>query len=313
MKTLYNLDKLKNDYEAKGYLHIKEFFTKSEIEKYVETIDDESFFVQDINLSPEISGNPVLSNIFNNENLIEIVKKLSNGNPTYFGMSSVVGHLKNNKNKTSWRRLHTDTRGNKQNVNGRTYYDPSKKRWPVFDIYIYLEDFKNYSGCLKVVEGSHKKFLPSLGNFFKVFFNIKKLTKFDGKYSFKSIPFFHLFKNKNLKTSPGDIVIFNHAIHHSPNSLIIKKFPNISLPVIFENILEKFFPKIFLPNSAQRRIITICFGEESEELENFIRSRVQYLNKDFLKESKFFHDKDFIKKLSDNGVKSNLLLKNLLK
>ena len=35
MKTLYNLDKLKNDYEAKGYLHIKEFFTKSEIEKYV--------------------------------------------------------------------------------------------------------------------------------------------------------------------------------------------------------------------------------------------------------------------------------------
>ena len=93
MKTLYNLDKLKNDYEAKGYLHIKEFFTKSEIEKYVETVDDESFFVQDINLSPEISGNPVLSNIFNNENLIEIVKKLSNGNPTYFGMSSVVGHL----------------------------------------------------------------------------------------------------------------------------------------------------------------------------------------------------------------------------
>ena len=85
------------------------------------------------------------------------------------------------------------------------------------------------------------------------------------------------------------------------------------MPVIFENILEKFFPKIFLPNSAQRRIITICFGEESEELENFIRSRVQYLNKDFLKESKFFHDKDFIKKLSDNGVKSNLLLKNLLK
>ncbi len=307
-----NLKEIRSKFEKDGYIWIKNFFDTDQIKNFFKCCDDK-FHIEAINSSPEITSNSNLQNFFDNDKLINILNNLTDKNLTYFGGGNIVGHKSDGSNTIKWRRMHTDTRGHDTNPNGKTYYDPAKKKWPVLDVYIYLEDFENQSGCLKIARGSHKKFLPTLGNFIKVIFNISKNYKFDGTYSFKSIPFLYLFNLKNLKTKPGDLVIFNHAIHHSPNSLILKKFPNLCLPVFLENFLEKYFPNLFLKKSLKRRIISLCFGEKSKELDNFIKSRVQYLNREYFDNSKFFNDPAFREYLNKKNIECDTTLKTLIK
>ena len=302
-----NIDQLKANFDNDGYIWIKNFFNNQEINLILKAFENAKY-IQEIKSSPEITSIKELSFIFENKKLIEILNHLSDHKLTYFGVGSLIGNRP--QNRISWRRMHTDTRGNTNNPNGKTYYDPSKKIWPIIDLFIYLEDFENYSGCLKVVKGSHKKFLPTIGNFIKVFLNISKSWKFDGTYSFKSIPFNYLFNMRNIKTKPGDLFIFNHALHHSPNSLLIKKFENIVLPVFLENFLQKFIPKIFRNFSYKRRMISICFGKKSKELDYFLRSRVQYLNKDYFLKSKFFYDEEFRNSLKIKKINSDTSLKD---
>ncbi len=299
----------KKEFDEKGFIHIKNFFTNDEVNNFFQTCD-EDFFINEINSSPEISSEPKLKEIFYNKKFLNLINKISNYKASYLGCGSLIGHRETNR--ISWRRLHTDTRGHEKNKYGKTYYDPNKKDWPVFDVFIYLEDFEKYSGCLKVVEGTHKKFLPTFGNFLKVFFNISKNYKFDGTYSFKSIPFLSLFKIKNLKTKPGDLVIFNHAIHHSPNSLVLKLFPNLALPVFIENFLEKYLNYVFKPFSKKRRILSLTFGSESKETTNYLKSRVQFLSLKFIEKSEFFFNQKFRDHLKKNGIQSNTSLKTFL-
>ena len=306
-----SLDEIKKNFEKDGYIWIKNFFNQEEVNEYMEVFKDNNW-IESSNLinSPEISSNPKLKKILVHRKLIDILKTLTDNDLTYFGMGGTIGNKI--ENSISWRRLHVDTRGHPNNKFGKTYYDPSKKKWPVINVFIYLEDFEKYSGCLKVIKGSHKKFLPTIGNYIKVFFNIRKDTKFDGTYSFKSMPLFNIFKMKNIKSKPGDLFIFNHALHHSPNSLILKSFPNLVLPVFLENLLEKFIPKIFKEKSNIRKMITICYGKQSEELERYNLSRTQFFTTGFLNGSEFFYNQDFRNSLNSLGVKTNINLKNYL-
>lgn len=314
---IINTENLKKIFEEDGYLYLKNFFNKAEVNTFIDECD-KKFYISDINMSPEITSNKNLIKIFYNKKFTDLISEISNNKAAYFGCGSLIGHVDNNR--ITWRRLHTDTRGNKDNVYGRTYYDPSIKNWPIFDAYIYLEDFENYSGCLKVVKGSHKKFLPTVGNFIKIFFNISKNYKFNGKYSLKSVPLFNLFKMKNLKTQPGDLVIFNHAIHHSPNSLILKFFPNLSLPVFIENVIEKYFKSIYKPFSKQRRIISIPFavnsndeGYDSGDITCFIKSRAKYVSEKFFENSQFYLNEDFRDHLKKCGISSNTSLQSFVR
>lgn len=306
-----DLVQIKKNFDKNGYLWIKNFFKEDEVNTFCNALNDEDWIKKSkLPNSPEISSHKDLQNLLKHQKLIQILRTLTNNDLTYFGTGSVLGS--NEKNSITWRRLHVDTRGNPNNPYGKTFYDPSKKTWPVINVFIYLEDFENYSGCLKVVEGSHKKFLPTIGNFIKVFFNIRKKTKFDGKYSFSSIPFLNLFKMKNIKSKPGDLFIFNHALHHSPNSAILKFFPNLVLPVLLENIFEKILPNIFKPKSKVRKMISIHYGKQSDELERYNISRKKYLNEEFIKDSRFFNDEKYRIELGELGLKSNINLKKYI-
>ena len=151
-----------------GLFGLKIFFSKEDIKSYLEVYQDKDW-IESSNLpnSPEISSNPKLKKILTHKKLIEILRALTDDDLTYFGISSLIGSKK--ENSISWRRLHVDTRGHPNNKYGKSYYDPSKKKWPVLNVFIYLEDFENFSGCLKVVKGSHRKFLPTIGNYLKTF------------------------------------------------------------------------------------------------------------------------------------------------
>ena len=305
------LEELKIKFEKEGFIWIKNFFNEQDINDYLEAYKDKTW-IESSNLpnSPEISSNPKLKKILTHEKLVKVLKTLTDNDLTYFGMSSLIGSKE--ENSISWRRLHVDTRGHPSNKYGKTFYDPSKKKWPVINVFIYLEDFENFSGCLKVVKGSHRKFLPTIGNFIKTFINIRKNTKFNGTYSLRSLPLFNIFKMQNIKSRPGDLFIFNHALHHSPNSLILKRFPNLVLPVYLENILERIVPNIFKPKTKKRKMISICYGKESEELERYNLSRTQFFKSGFLKDSEFFNNDKFRENLNSLGIKTNINLKKYI-
>ena len=59
-------------------------------------------------------------------------------------------------------------------------------------------------------------------------------------------------------------------------------------------------------------MISICFGKKSKELDYFLRSRVQYLNKDYFSKSRFFHDEEFRNELKKKKMESNISLKDLI-
>jgi len=301
----------KKKFEKDGYLWIKDFFNNEEIEMFKKAFEDRDWYSKSkLASSPEISSHPELKRILTNEKLNSLLNLITDNRAVYFGSGALVGNTY--ENSVTWRRLHVDTRGNKNNPFGKTYYDPSKFDWPVINLFIYLEDFENYSGCLKVIKGSHKKFLPTIGNYLKVFFNISKNYKFDGKYSLKSIPFANFFKMENIRSKPGDLFVFNHALHHSPNSLILRFFPKITLPVLLENILGKYFKFLFKPNVERRRIITVAYGKDSEEMENFIKSRVQFLNNEYVNYSPFFNNEEYRNELLKSGLKVNINLKKYI-
>lgn len=305
------INEIKLDFEKDGFIWLKDFFSKDDIKSYLDVYQDKDW-IESSNLpnSPEISSNPKLKNILTHKKLIEILRALTDDDLTYFGISSLIGSKE--ENSISWRRLHVDTRGHPNNKYGKSFYDPSKKKWPVLNVFIYLEDFENFSGCLKVVKGSHRKFLPTIGNYLKTFLNIRKYSKFDGTYSLKSLPLFNIFRMKNITSKPGDLFVFNHALHHSPNSLILKKFPSLVLPVYLENILERIMPSIFKPKTRIRKMISICYGKQSEELERYNVSRTQFFKSSFLNNSEFFYNEKFRENLNSLGIKTNINLKKYI-
>ena len=303
-----NINEIKLNYEKDGFIWLKDFFSKEDIKSYLEVYQDKDW-IESSNLpnSPEISSNPKLKKILTNKKLIEILRALTDDDLTI----SVLA-LYSSKRKFIPRRLHVDTRGHPNNKYGKSYYDPSKKKWPVLNVFIYLEDFENFSGCLKVVKGSHRKFLPTIGNYLKTFLNIRKYSKFDGTYSLKSLPLLNIFRMKNITSKPGDLFIFNHALHHSPNSLILKKFSSLVLPVYLENILERIVPSIFKPKTRIRKMISICYGKQSEELERYNISRTQFFKRSFLNNSEFFYNEKFRENLNSLGIKTNINLKKYI-
>ena len=297
----------KQEYQENGYIHLKNFFNQSEVENFKKNFFIDKYKNKEIKSAYELSLDDCFGYLLKDKRLCSILNTILDNDCVYFGEASISGNYEENKISKRW--MHTDTRGNSDNPYGRTYYDPSKKIYPLCAVFIYLEDYEKYSGSIKVVKGSHKKFLPTLGNYLKVIFNISKDYKFDGKYSFKSIPFFNLFNLRNINTKPGDLFIFNMALHHSANSCKLKFLPNISLPVSFENFFIKYLPFVFEKDPEHRRLISLIFGKSSQELENYIKSRVQYTNLKFISNSRFFNEENFRKEMETVGFKTNINLK----
>ena len=60
-------------------------------------------------------------------------------------------------------------------------------------------------------------------------------------------------------------------------------------------------------------MISLIFGKNSLELENYVKSRVQYTNLKFITNSRFFNDENFRKDMEIVGFKTNTNLKKYFK
>ena len=83
------------------------------------------------------------------------------------------------------------------------------------------------------------------------------------------------FNSINIDSQAGDVIIWNLRTCHSANALRVKYFKNLSIRPSIENLLEKYFPQIFLPRENDRAVIFSDFGKMSEPLINYIKDNLR--------------------------------------
>ena len=241
---------LRTNYLSDGYLIIKSFHSK----EYISNIREKM-----INLSSkpinqyEIFLDEDVQNLILNEKLINIVKEiLDTNNLLYYSDSSIVNHKSPFKNKNGF---HNDARGEDQNIS----YD---EEYPIIRIGIYFENYKNFSGGLKIKKKSHKYFIFNFRRIFADTFRLLKIIFTKTRYSLESLK---LGKSINLELEEGDIVIWNLRTHHCGTSRRLKLFPKICLQPHFEKLLPNF---LFLPTQYKENRCAIFTTFAKNDLNN---------------------------------------------
>ncbi len=220
---------LRSEYLRNGYIVIKSLFTS----EYISNLRDKmiEFSNNDID-TKELLSDIDIQDILLNEKLIENIKQILNVNHLlYFGDSGVVNHKDPFKNKTGY---HNDARNEDQKI-------PFDQEYPIIRVGIYFENFKNYSGGLKIKKKSHKYFIF---NFRRVLADIRRLLLIIFTKTRYNLSALRLGKSVNLDLQQGDVVIWNLRTHHSGTSKRLKLFPKLCLHPFVERLIPKTF---FLP------------------------------------------------------------------
>jgi len=138
---------LRKDYLSKGYIIIKSIFTK----EYISKIRQDMINLSSKDMSKyEILLDEDPQKLLLNEKLIKTIKEILNTNTLlYYSDSSVVNHINPFKNRNGF---HNDSRGEDENL-------PYDQEYPIIRAAIYFEDYKDFSGGLKIKNKSHKYFI----------------------------------------------------------------------------------------------------------------------------------------------------------
>ncbi len=240
-------------FHKNGYLHLKSFFTQEEVVSFRKGCQldkpGDSMCTQEfrhIMFSPKIIG--VMKDILGEEII-------------YPGLS--LTRTGDSPKKVGSRKFHADTEGD-----DLEFSHP----YPVINTGIYLQDHKNYSGCLKISPGSHKwpcVLTESITQSLKLI--IKSLLRGEFKKAYNIL---NLHKSVNIPSEAGDLIIWYVRTHHSGYGVRLKFFKNISLPPVIENWIPSF---LRLPDNPKRDVMLSIFTAPSKYLEEYIRVQI---NKD---------------------------------
>jgi hypothetical protein len=212
---------------------------------------------------------PLFSTLFEQLRVQNLVQSYLRDPILYFGSAMSFG-----EKPVAYGNLHQDSKGppvsrtedliNLFKIYERPY-DPAKiaELYPIWRLFIYLSDHKNYSGGTKVKRGSHTKNLISKKQ--------GRRALFKGKFRNIAPPFGYV----NPECVPGDAILFNHRIWHSAHFLRLRKpFNKIPLPPFLDTIIKTWtfdskLGRAFLKLIAQpfhpiRFAIVIDFCTESD-------------------------------------------------
>lgn len=247
-----------NKLKKKGFIISPQLFDNKEIkllrkicEKYMDIYDPEY---------PE-----ELFEILNNKNIYEFIIKSLGENILWTG-----NYEFKHENKYYAYNLHHDAKGGIPKISPIDYKNIPKEflsnyrserdyhlfSYPVYRLFIYLNDYRNSSGGTKLKSFSHKRYLINEIN------KIRQIRNMD-------IPF---FANVNPKVNAGQGVLFNARLYHSGFFIRYKSFPNIAMPTFIDNHVkrlllnrkfERYINKFILPFPINRWTIAIDFAYES--------------------------------------------------
>ncbi len=262
-------------YLEKGYIVFKSFYSKDRIRELRPKL------IQIANTEKEILYHEIVQELILNDDLISKIKNLLNCDKLiYYSDSNIVNKPNALKTKNGF---HNDARFEDENI----LYE---EEYPILRFALYFEDYKKFSGGLKIKEKSHKYFCF---NFRAIKENLIKLFKIlftKTRYKINSLK---LGKNINMELEEGDIIIWNLRTHHCGVSRRLKLFPKWCLQPFFEKLLPLSF---FLPTQYKndRCSIFCTFAKNdltNKNIFNYVKNKMNKTKIDEIKDNKILSEK----------------------
>ncbi|MBT4880676.1 MAG: hypothetical protein HON43_06920 [Alphaproteobacteria bacterium] len=238
-------DSQKEFFHNKGYIHLKNVFTKQEVEWLRECSEKHD--------GGDVLSDKAFKGIIFDKRIIEPLKNLIGAPLIYFGESGA--RYDNIAKPRGSRTMHNDSKNDD--------FDFTRE-YSVYRIGLYLQDCDEYSGGLKLRPASHRSLCISKHGLMGIAQYLKSHKTFKGLIPPKSI---------NVPSKAGDLLIWSMRIHHSGHAIRLKGFPNISLPTCFEDFVPNLFKR---PVCRKRSVIFASFGTDSDYLEDYIEDRVKH-------------------------------------
>lgn len=261
-------ENLKYQIEKNGFVVIKNFLSKEEVEIYRKSIS---------NLSRRESLSISGLNYFSIQKKIINILKIFVGEKIYYPfLSKPVNEIYQSQAGKSF--MHNDVH---VGVDDFCF----EKNTNIYNTGLYLQSHNNLSGGLKVRPKSHKKicledlnFLLKLKKVFYFFLNKPKNISF-----FQIIRTLLPYKSINISIDAGDLIIWDIRLHHSGNAKKLKFFPNISLSTYLENLIPSFLTNL---NKQNRYAIFTVYIGDSEYKDRYINSQINGKHISIWKDSK---------------------------
>ena len=276
---------LRKDYLSKGYIIIKSIFTK----EYISKIRQDMINLSSKDMSKyEILLDEDPQKLLLNEKLIKTIKEILNTNTLlYYSDSSVVNHINPFKNRNGF---HNDARGEDENL-------PYDQEYPIIRAAIYFEDYKDFSGGLKIKNKSHKYFIFNFRRILADTLRLIKILFTKTRYNLNALK---LGESVNLELEQGDVVIWNLRTHHCGTSRRLKLFPKICLQPFFEKMLPEYF---YLPTQYKQDRCAIFTTFAKNDLSN--TNILGYLKKktNFLRLSQIKKNSNLMNRLNELNCK----------
>lgn len=228
-----------NFFHRFGYILIREVFRTEEVKKLRS--------VCELYGGGEILGRKEFEYILLDDRIVNPLKQLLGENLVYFGESDV-------SLTDRARHMHNDSKNDDFN-----FSEP----YPVIRIGLYLRDYENYCGGLKLRPGSHKKYCIDKYGVNRALNFLKRAKDLSALYTGRSI---------NVPSGSSDLLIWNMRTHHSGHAVRVKGLKNHSFHPWIEDRIPAFFQH---PNHKKRSVIFASYGAPSKQLENYIENRVQ--------------------------------------
>lgn len=236
----------KRFFEEEGYLQLKNFFNKEEVEQLIKAAREKH--MGDTIMHEEFLG------VTLNTRTASVIRELLGKEVLYPGLS--FARTGDKPAKFGSRGYHSDA--------AYENYD-FLKPYPIINSGIYLQDHVNYSGGLKLIPRSHTRpciFVRTVPDALKRI--IKALLKGD---FIAAMRIFDLSRSVNIDNEPGDLLIWSMRTHHSGYGRRPKLLKNLSIHPIIEDLLPGF---LFLKDNPDRDVILTVYGAPGKIFEEYM-------------------------------------------
>jgi len=254
--TARDLARIKEIEQVHGFCVIKNVFSKPETDNIAATLSE-------INRAkgkgfPDIFSCNTLRWLLLDDRILNIARSVIGPDLVYYRESAINYEETVSKlSSAPYDKLHFDAKGNEKNIFGLPDIDQS--HYPAIRFAIYLQDYKRFSGGLKVVPGSHALSIHRTN------------SKIELNYTFGTYkPFVY-----NVPSTPGDLVIWNLKLMHGGGALRSVDAPLQRLSLEQHKNLQQQSKNCFLPIPGPRNAIFFDLGSWSTEVDLYIKGQSQ--------------------------------------